>query len=325
MCSCPQSKQVSASASRSILNYRLTCGFFASVFRQPVPKKDKGRAPGGMWLCEPGKPACRYARPVPRAAAFEKNAPDLIRRRYSVQQHFRSFGSGRSGTFMQHLQGAFRSGRPARLVYGAANARCWLNSARKARKAEPNREQQWLVPSPDADIAAHAVLFRPPGDGPFPLALIAHASTQNALRRAQMPQPEYPALAALAGRARLCRAGAGTAGPWRDRREISRGSGRLRRRQLFPRRPCDRGFDQGGAGFLRSSLYPAGRRGRRSGIPPAAGARWRWRAKTPRQSRPSLSSRRAAAAMPTISGTRSARRMRWSRRRPSSARRRGCR
>jgi dienelactone hydrolase len=68
-------------------------------------------------------------------------------------------------------------------------------------EAEPNRMQQWLVPTPDADIAAHAVLFRPPGDGPFPLALIAHASTENALRRAQMPQPEYRALAAsLVGR-----------------------------------------------------------------------------------------------------------------------------
>ena len=63
-------------------------------------------------------------------------------------------------------------------------------------EAEPNREQQWLVPSPDPDIAAHAVLFRPAGDGPFRLAVIAHASTQNVLRRAQMPQPEYRALAA---------------------------------------------------------------------------------------------------------------------------------
>ena len=41
------------------------------------------------------------------------------------------------------------------------------------------------------------MLFRPPGDGPFPLAVIAHASTQNVLRRAQMPQPEYRALAAF--------------------------------------------------------------------------------------------------------------------------------
>jgi dienelactone hydrolase len=63
-------------------------------------------------------------------------------------------------------------------------------------ESEPNRMQQWLVPSPDPGNAAQAVLFRPPGDGPFPLALTAHASTQNVLRRAQMPRPEYRALAA---------------------------------------------------------------------------------------------------------------------------------
>jgi dienelactone hydrolase len=63
-------------------------------------------------------------------------------------------------------------------------------------EGEPNRAQQWLVPSPDSEIAARAMLFRPPGEGPFRLALIAHATTQNVLRRAQMPQPEYRALAA---------------------------------------------------------------------------------------------------------------------------------
>ncbi len=63
-------------------------------------------------------------------------------------------------------------------------------------EAGSDRMQPWLVPSPDPDTPAHAVLFRPPGDGPFPLALIAHASTQNVLRRAQMPQPEYRALSA---------------------------------------------------------------------------------------------------------------------------------
>ena len=66
----------------------------------------------------------------------------------------------------------------------------------KGAEAEPNREQPWLVPSPDPDTPAHAVLFRPAGDGPFRLAVIAHASTQNVLRRAQMPQPEYRPLAA---------------------------------------------------------------------------------------------------------------------------------
>src|SRR4051794_7645669 len=59
-----------------------------------------------------------------------------------------------------------------------------------------DRSQQWLVPTPAPDIASHALLFRPPGAGPFTLAVIAHATTQNVLRRAQMPQPEYRALAA---------------------------------------------------------------------------------------------------------------------------------
>jgi dienelactone hydrolase len=66
-----------------------------------------------------------------------------------------------------------------------------------AAEGDPFRRQQWRVPSPDTDIAAHALLFRPPGAGPFRLAVIAHASTQNALRRAQMPQPEYRALTAF--------------------------------------------------------------------------------------------------------------------------------
>jgi dienelactone hydrolase len=62
-------------------------------------------------------------------------------------------------------------------------------------EGEPFRAQQWLVPTPVAGRAAHAVLYRPGGDGPFRLAVIAHATTQNVLRRAQMPQPEYRALA----------------------------------------------------------------------------------------------------------------------------------
>src|SRR6201984_3403383 len=59
------------------------------------------------------------------------------------------------------------------------------------------RAQAWLVPSGDAAVPAHAILFRPEGEGPFRLAVIAHASTQNVLRRAQMPQPEYKPLAAF--------------------------------------------------------------------------------------------------------------------------------
>ena len=60
----------------------------------------------------------------------------------------------------------------------------------------PNRRQDWLVPTQDQITPSRAILFRPPGKGPFRIAVIAHASTQNRLARAQMPQPEYPGLAA---------------------------------------------------------------------------------------------------------------------------------
>lgn len=63
-------------------------------------------------------------------------------------------------------------------------------------EGEPARRQAWLVPTPDQITASQALLFRPEGKGPFRLALIAHASTQNKIRRAQMAQPEYRALAA---------------------------------------------------------------------------------------------------------------------------------
>jgi len=62
-------------------------------------------------------------------------------------------------------------------------------------EGSPNRRQDWLVPTQDQITPSRAVLFRPAGKGPFRLAVIAHASTQNRLARAQMPQPEYPALA----------------------------------------------------------------------------------------------------------------------------------
>ena len=88
-----------------------------------------------------------------------------------------------------------RDGKDSRLL-SARKPRREARFGAQGAEAEPNREQQWLVPSPDPDTAAHAMLFRPAGDGPFRLAVIAHASTQNVLRRAQMPQPEYRALAA---------------------------------------------------------------------------------------------------------------------------------
>ena len=90
------------------------------------------------------------------------------------------------------------------LLMSAVLAALWAQAAAaqgpfgpQGAEGEPNRAQAWLVPSPDPDAPSHAVLYRPPGEGPFRLAVIAHASTQNLLYRAQMPQPEYRGLASV--------------------------------------------------------------------------------------------------------------------------------
>jgi dienelactone hydrolase len=80
-------------------------------------------------------------------------------------------------------------------IVGSRTATAQPPFGAQGAEGEPNRMQHWLVPSPDPATMSHALLFRPPGDGPFRLAVIAHASTQNVLRRAQMPQPEYRPLA----------------------------------------------------------------------------------------------------------------------------------
>jgi dienelactone hydrolase len=81
---------------------------------------------------------------------------------------------------------ACASNAGAQIAYGAAGP-----------ESVQLRAQTWLVPSGDAAVASHATLFRPEGSGPFRLAVIAHASTQNVLRRAQMRPPEYKPLAAF--------------------------------------------------------------------------------------------------------------------------------
>lgn len=56
------------------------------------------------------------------------------------------------------------------------------------------RGQLWLLPSPAAGVLMHALLFRPAGKGPFPLAVINHGSEQDGRVRRRMGLPAYPAL-----------------------------------------------------------------------------------------------------------------------------------
>jgi dienelactone hydrolase len=56
------------------------------------------------------------------------------------------------------------------------------------------RQQSWLIPAQDHVTLMRTTVFRPPGSGPFPLAVINHGTTQNELRRAGYRLPQYAAL-----------------------------------------------------------------------------------------------------------------------------------
>ena len=56
------------------------------------------------------------------------------------------------------------------------------------------RRQPWLIPAQDRTTLMWTEVFRPPGNGPFPLAVINHGSTQNELQRGALRTPEYAAL-----------------------------------------------------------------------------------------------------------------------------------
>ena len=52
-----------------------------------------------------------------------------------------------------------------------------------------------LIPARDG-TAMRTMVYRPPGAGPFRLAVLNHASLQNAARRARLPAPRFEAAAA---------------------------------------------------------------------------------------------------------------------------------
>ena len=121
-----------------------------------------------------------------------ENSRNLIRCRYSAGEFASPFAA--SGHRMLPLKVFFVLAALASI--GPQTASAQENPGALGAEGEPGRMQQWRLPTPARDTLSHALLFRPPGDGPFALAVIAHATTQNVLRRAQMAQPEYRALAA---------------------------------------------------------------------------------------------------------------------------------
>jgi dienelactone hydrolase len=59
----------------------------------------------------------------------------------------------------------------------------------------PARRQLWLIPLPGERLLMHTFVLRPPGNGPFPLAVINHGSTQNSELRAHFNLSGYHKLA----------------------------------------------------------------------------------------------------------------------------------
>lgn len=53
------------------------------------------------------------------------------------------------------------------------------------------RSQQWLIPLRGEQLLMHATVLRPPGPGPFPLAIINHGSSQSSYARAQLKPSLY--------------------------------------------------------------------------------------------------------------------------------------
>ena len=237
-----------------------------------------------------------------------KNALDLIRRRYSVGESASRL-SAASGQFMHPVKAFFALPSLPRSALRTARGASKLRRARRRRRAESpaamagaiarsghRRRMRAVSPAGRRSVSAR-------GDRACldPERVASRANAAAGIPRA----------GGVAGGARLCRAGAGAAGPWRDRRtDISR-TRAAATRPIMPAPGAPPRTRSRRRWALCASNPSSGRTARSwSGTRPAPGARWRWPAKTRRTSPPSSPLRRGAAATPMISRTRSARRIR---------------
>lgn len=80
------------------------------------------------------------------------------------------------------------------LVFGAESSRAQNSIGPQGPEQGVIRQQTWLIPAQDRSTLMWTTLYRPPGAGAFPLAVINHGSTQNALQRSGYRTPEYVVL-----------------------------------------------------------------------------------------------------------------------------------
>ena len=60
----------------------------------------------------------------------------------------------------------------------------------------PFRKQLWYLPSPERDVFMRATVYRPRGEGPFPLVVISHGSAEDSELRARFERPTFQSIAA---------------------------------------------------------------------------------------------------------------------------------
>jgi len=81
------------------------------------------------------------------------------------------------------------------LWHAAAQLHSESVAAPQGAEETPNRRQLWLIPSSEPGVQMRALVFRPPGEGPFPLVIINHGTVESAARRLDLRAPVYGAAA----------------------------------------------------------------------------------------------------------------------------------
>jgi len=86
------------------------------------------------------------------------------------------------------------------LILGACQANLGISSDESVAGPQgpeeaSSRRQRWLIPLPEQRLLMVATVWRPQTSGPYPLAVISHASAENPDRRTDDPTPNYEVLA----------------------------------------------------------------------------------------------------------------------------------
>ena len=78
------------------------------------------------------------------------------------------------------------------LALGAASSAPRSDDDRRYVLPPSSTASEWVqIPLPGERLRMQAMIERPPGTGPFPLAIIAHGSSQSSVERVRFTLPDY--------------------------------------------------------------------------------------------------------------------------------------